>query len=109
MTAKAALCLAFLQHKVLNIRTCFKIVGLSNLPREAKRMVEDPFNVSLKRVHQVGESRYGTPSSWVDYSLPYSKENKEGIEKMRIYVQEQMAKGKEINKKDSNKEIILFQ
>lgn len=85
MTAKAALCLALLEGRVLNVSNCFKELGLSNIAREIPRMVENPFGVVVSRVPKAGKSRYGQPVSYVNYRLNTSEHNLEGIEKMRLY------------------------
>ncbi len=45
MTAKAALALALLEGRVLNVSNCFKEIGLSNIAREIPRMIEEPFGL----------------------------------------------------------------
>ncbi len=91
MTAKAALIQALLDGRVINIKNCFETIGLTNAPREVSRMVEQPFNVIVSRVHRRGKSRYGQEVTWTDYRLNPTEYNKEGIEKMRRYVQDQKA------------------
>ena len=90
MTAKAALCKSFLDGRVINIKNCFDLIGLTNAPRECSRMIEQGFGVRLQRTRREGKSRYGQPVSWVDYRLLFSEENKEGIIKMKMYVNEQL-------------------
>lgn len=107
MTAKAALCMALLQGKVLNIKNCFSLIGITNAPREISRMVEKPFGVEVSRVHRKGTSRYGQPVTWTDYRLNATPYNKDGIEKMRQYVIEQTGKT-EYNKNSSKVEHTLF-
>ncbi len=89
MTAKAALCKLLLDGRVLNIKNCFTLVGLTNCPREISRMIEQPFSVVVSRTNMSGESRYGQAVTWVNYRLNSSEHNKEGIEKMKAYVLEQ--------------------
>lgn len=86
MTAKAALAKALLDGRVLNVKNCFETIGLTNLGREASRMIERDFEVKLNRVPRNGKSRYGQPVTWFDYNLPRNEENKEGIQRMREYV-----------------------
>lgn len=107
MTAKAALCMALLQGKVLNIKNCFSLIGITNAPREISRSIEIPFGVTVSRTHRVGVSRYGKPVTWTDYRLNSTPYNKEGIEKMRQYVIEQ-TKQSEYNKKSPKVEHTLF-
>jgi hypothetical protein len=90
MTAKAALAKALLDGKVINIKNCFQTIGLTNAPREISRMIEQPFGVEVSRVQREGKSRYGQPVMWFDYRLNRTEYNKEGIEKMIKYVNEQL-------------------
>ena len=89
LTAKSALCRAFLDGYVLNVRNCFDIIGYSNLPREASRMVEQSFGITLTRTRMNGKSRYGQPITWFNYHLKkHSKANKEGVKKMKEYLKQ---------------------
>ena len=90
MTARAALCQHLLSGKILNIKNCFTLIGLTNAPREVSRMVEKPFGVIVSRMQMEGKSRYGQPVVWVDYRLnPTIPGNEEGIKLMRAYIEEQ--------------------
>ena len=86
MTAKAALALALLEGRVLNVSNCFKEIGLSNIGREIPRMIEIPFGVTVSRVARTGKSRYGQAVSYTDYRLNRSEHNLKGIEEMKAYV-----------------------
>lgn len=86
MTAKAALCKALLDGRVLNVKNCFETIGLTNCAREISRMVEQPFGVEVSRTRKVGKSRYQQEVSWVDYRLNRTEYNREGITKMIQYV-----------------------
>jgi len=90
MTAKAALCKYLLEGSVLNIKNCFTLIGLTNCPREISRMIEQPFGVIVSRTNRTGESRYGQSVTWIDYRLNRTQMNKDGIEKMKKYLAEQM-------------------
>ena len=92
MNSKTALCMSLLKGDVINIRSCFLDIGLSNAPREISRMVEQPFGVVVSRTHMVGKSRYGVPVSYTNYRLNRSPHNLEGIEKIKNYIKEQFAK-----------------
>lgn len=94
MTSKAALAKALLDGKVINIKNCFETIGLSNAPREVSRMIEQPFGVVVSRTRMEGKSRYGTPICWFNYRLNKTDQNKDGIEKMRKYVDDQSKGGK---------------
>ena len=89
MTAKAALCKYLLEGRVLNIKNCFTLIGLTNCPREISRMIEQPFGVIVSRTNRTGESRFGQSVTWVDYRLNNTEHNKDGIEKMKEYVAQQ--------------------
>jgi hypothetical protein len=86
MTSKAALCLALLEGRVLNVKNCFKEIGLTNIAREIPRLVENPFQVIVSRTPKEGENRYGQPVKYTDYRLNKTEHNKEGIQKMIAYV-----------------------
>ena len=86
MTAKASICLALLKGKTISLKDCFKVHSISNPAREIPRMIERPFGVEVKREHKTGKSKFGTPVSWTDYSLPFTEENKPGIKEMIGYV-----------------------
>ena len=87
MTAKAALCYALLDGKVLNVKNCFETIGLTNCSREISRMVEKDFGVEVSRVPMEGYSKYGQKVTWVNYRLNRTKQNQPGIQKMVEYVQ----------------------
>lgn len=91
MTAKAALCQALLDGRVLNVKNVFQTIGLTNCAREISRMVEQPFGVKVSRTKKEGKSRYGQPVTWVDYRLNNTDYNRDGIKKMREYVSDQKA------------------
>jgi hypothetical protein len=91
MTAKAALCLAFLEGRIINVKNCFETIGLTNASREVSRMVEIPFQVQISRHRMKGKSRYGQEVSWINYRLNRDAAyNQAGILKMKEYVQSQL-------------------
>lgn len=104
MTAKAALCKALLDGKVVSIKTGFRDFGITNIPREIGRSVEriedGGFGVLVSRTERHGISRYGQPTQWTEYRLNQTEYNKEGIEKMKAYVASQMGQEK---RKDESK------
>lgn len=91
MTAKAAMCKALLDGRVLNVKNCFETIGLTNCSREISRMIEKPFDVEISRVNRSGKSRYGQPVVWVDYRLNNTEYNGPGIKLMREYLAKEMA------------------
>jgi hypothetical protein len=104
MNLTTALALAFLQGRVLSIKTAFKEFGVTNLPREASRLIEKKFNVELKRVRREGISKYGVPIYWYEYRLPSTVYNAEGRKKMVEYVQKHSPT---INEARTNKELSI--
>lgn len=88
MTARVALVKALLEGRVINIKSCFKEIGLTNAPREISRMVEKPFGVTVSRTPRKGKNRYGGEVTWTDYKLNRTDYNKEGIAKMEQYISE---------------------
>lgn len=90
MTSKAALAMALLEGRVLNVKNCFKEIGLTNIAREIPRLIEDPFDVQVSRTPKEGKNRYDQPVKWVDYRLNKSDYNKEGIQKMKEYIKSEI-------------------
>lgn len=91
MTAKAALTKALLDGKVLNVKNCFNTIGLTNCSREISRMIEKSFEVKIDKTPRSGLSKYQQPVTWYDYKLNKSlPENKNGIQKMKDYLAENM-------------------
>ena len=88
MTSRCALIQLLLSGDVVNLRTCYRDVGYSNVSREIIRMVEKPFGVEVSRTPMNGKTRYGTHCSWYNYRLNHTKQNAEGIAKMAMYVAE---------------------
>lgn len=103
MTAKAALCRALLEGRVLNVANCFKEIGLTNIGREVPRMIETPFEVEVSKTPRTGKNRYGSPVSYTDYFLNKTDYNAPGIEKMKEYV---LAQGGCLLPKPSTKQVI---
>lgn len=94
MTAKAALCLALLEGKVLNVNNCAKMIGLSNIAREVPRLVEKVFDVEVSRSPMKGKNRYGSLTHYTNYRLNKSDHNQPGIERMKTYVKGELLKNK---------------
>jgi len=86
MNATTALAAAFLQGRVLSIKTAFNEFGITNLPRECGRLIERKFNVKLSRVRKEGKSKYGVACYWFEYRLPHTPYNEEGRQKMLDYI-----------------------
>lgn len=90
MTAKAALCKALIEGKILNIKNCFSLFGITNCSREISRMIEKPFGVMVSRTKREGKSRYGQNVFWYDFRLNSTEYNQEGINKMKEYIKSQL-------------------
>lgn len=90
MNATTALAMAFLQGRVLTIKSAFNEFGVTNLPRECGRLIERKFQVRLSRVRREGKSKYGVPCYWFEYRLPNTEYNAEGRAKMLAYVKSQI-------------------
>ncbi len=89
MNAKAALIKSLLAGDTVSIMSGFKNLGITNVPREISRCVEQPFGVIVSRMKREGKSRYGVPCNWFEYRLnPLIGENSEGIQKMAKYLAE---------------------
>lgn len=88
MTSKAALALALLEGRVLNVKNCFTEIGLTNIGREIPRLIEKPFNVEVSRTEKEGKNRFGQVVKYTDYRLNRSEHNLNGIIKMERYVEE---------------------
>lgn len=91
MNSKAALAKALLDGRTVNIKNGFDLLGITNVPREIGRSIERAFGVTVKRIDRNGLSRYKVPVVWMDYRLEYSEENREGIIRMKEYVNKQLA------------------
>jgi len=91
----AALAKALLDGRVINIKNGFHLLGITNVPREIGRCIEDEkrngFGVIVSRVERKGTSQYGQPVEWTDYRLNFTEYNRPGIEKMKEYVRKEMA------------------
>lgn len=94
MTQKADLALWLLQGNKVSIMDGFKLFGITNIPREIGRSIErldaHGFGVTCERKKKEGTTRGGEPCHWMEYRLLKTKENEEGIERMKKYIQSQM-------------------
>lgn len=88
MNQKAALCKALLAGEVVSIMTGFKMMGITNVPREVGRSVERAFGVRVSRSKRTKKTRYGDSCTYYEYRLNETDYNKEGIKKMKEYVKE---------------------
>lgn len=93
MTRKQALCQYLLAGGRLSILNGYRLFGISNISREVRRLVEQPFGVTLTRKKMEGKTKYGSYCTWLEYSLSHTKINAKGIKAMKD----------ELTKKDSKK------
>ena len=91
MTQVAAICKALLDGQTLSIMTGFKMFACTNLPRELSRSVEQKFGVQISREKVKFKSQYGQAGNYFRYRLNKTEYNRDGIEKMKEYVAEQLA------------------
>ena len=108
MNATTALAMAFLEGKVLTIKTAFRDFGITNLPRECGRLIERKFDVRLARVTKVGVTRYNVRCTWNEYRLPDTDYNKEGRTKMEEYVIERVPTYKNSTKTAERQQLNLL-
>jgi hypothetical protein len=108
MTAKCALVKALLDGRVLNIKNVFRLIGLTNAPREISRMIEKPFGVVVSRTPREGKSRYGRNVTWYDYRLNRTEHNMNGIIKMERYVEENKSKPEPTQINKPKKQLDLY-
>lgn len=93
MNKRVALCLALLKGDIINVSNSIKICGYSNPAREIAREVEIPFGIIVSRVRQTNKDQFGNPVTYIDYRLNKSLiENKEGIQKLRDWLKEELSK-----------------
>lgn len=87
MNARAAISKALLQGRSITIKTSFIDFGITNLPREISRTIEQVFLIQVDKTKKTGVTKFKEPCYWYEYKLDQTKEsNFEGIEKMKAYV-----------------------
>lgn len=87
MTQVAAIAKSLLDGNVLSIMTGFKKFACSNIPREISRSIEKKFGVKVSRARIDFISEYGHKGFYFRYRLNTTDYNKEGIEKMKAYLE----------------------
>lgn len=92
MTQVSAICQCLLKGEVLSIMDGYKLFACTNLPREISRAIEKKFDLEISKVPKEFTSRYGHKGRYFEYRLNSTEYNKEGIEKMKKYVEEQSNK-----------------
>lgn len=108
MNSKCALAKALLDGRVVNIKNCFRDIGLTNAPREISRMIEKSFGVVVSRTPRKGKNRYGDPTRWTDYRLNKSEHNQDGIQKMIEYLEKKSRKPKSTQTPKPKKQLDLY-
>jgi hypothetical protein len=89
MNATAAIAKSLLAGHTLNIKSAFRLFGVTNLPREIGRLIERRFHIRVNRQWHCGLTRYNIPCNWVDYSLKRDKLPKAKLLAMREYIAQQ--------------------
>jgi hypothetical protein len=92
MTQIADICKSLLRGEVLTIMSGFTDFGCTNISRELSRSVEQKFGVTVSKTRKDFVSKYGHSGYYFQYRLNKSEHNKEGIEKMKLYLQNQKNK-----------------
>ncbi len=111
MNQKAALAQALLSGEVVSIMSCFKMMGITNAPREIGRSIERSFGVEVSRIRKKAKTRYGGECTYFEYRLDKTKYNSQGIKLMAQYVKEQLKSSpspRTDKEKARNKQISLF-
>jgi len=91
MNSISAIGLALLRGEILTIKTAFEDFGVSNLPREASRSIEQKFGIRLSKIRVSGKTRYGIPVSFNQYRLNKSDpQNQKGIELLKKYISDHL-------------------
>lgn len=88
----AALCYDLINGKTVSIKTGFKDYGITNIPREISRAVEQRFGVRIEREKKDYTTKYGIYQMYFEYKLIRSNQSKESIEKIYAYIEENMIK-----------------
>jgi hypothetical protein len=83
MTRKIALAQYLLAGGKLSIMNAYRHFGISNVSREAIRLIEKPFNVVLTRTKMEGKTKYGSHCEWFEYRLVSNRINAKGIKAMK--------------------------
>ena len=83
MTRKLALAQYLLAGGKLSIMNAYRHFGISNVSREAIRLIEQPFGVVLTRTKMEGKTKYGSPCVWFEYRLVSNRINAKGIKAMK--------------------------
>lgn len=90
MNQIAAISRALLNGEVISIKTAFQMFGCSNAPREIGRSIERKFGVKVSKTPTKFTSKYGKSGVYFQYRLNATDYNKEGIQKMKEYVNKEV-------------------
>ena len=103
MTRTTALLTHLLAGKSVSIQTGYNLFGISNISREIRRLIEQPFGIELTRKKMEGKTKYGNYCTWHEYSLTRSKITAKAIKKMIDFVQAESQKKYGVERKMSKK------
>lgn len=82
----AALVNSLLQGKTITIKNGFEDYGITNVPREISRAVEQKFGVRVNRKRREYTTVYGFYQTYFEYKLEKDKQPEDSIKKMKEYV-----------------------
>ena len=88
MTKTAAIAKALLKGEVVTIMDGFRRYGVTNIPREISRQIEQKFGVEISRDKVDFTLDCGLPGWYFRYRLNHTEANLTGIEKMKDYISE---------------------
>jgi hypothetical protein len=97
---------ALISGEVITIMDGFKRFGITNIPREISRLVEQKFEVTVSRDRVEFKTDLGLPGFYFRYRLNFIESNVLGIQRMHDYLQEYFPTPKEQVKETSQS--VLF-
>lgn len=105
MNQKCAICISLLKGEVVSIMNGFTWFGCTNIPREIGRSIERSFNVKIDRKTIHKKTKYNEPCWYFEYRLLRNSDNKDGIERMKLYV-EKISKSQFIDPHKMGKKVV---
>jgi hypothetical protein len=91
MNKKCRLIKSLLDGETINVSNSIRLTSLSNPAREIPRCIEEPFGVTVTKTKMENKDKHGNYATWHNYKLErLLPENVLGVEKMRLYLAENM-------------------
>lgn len=91
MNKKCKLIKCLLDGDTINVSNSLRLTNYSNPAREIPRCIEMPFNVHVDKIKMESTDKHGNYATWKNYKLNrISPKNVLGVEKMRLYLSENM-------------------